>query len=152
MRIYLSLLFIPIFASLHAQTMVCYNYDAAGNRIQKGSSVCAGFTGEDPEKGKNDKETIEERSSNANPTDSKVLIEGKIVPNPTNGDFELRLESVPQEDSWFELYDARGHFLFRQKVESMYTSFDLSSMAAGEYFLYLRAVPPQNGYWIILKQ
>lgn len=153
MRIYLSLLFIAIFASLHAQTTVCYNYDAAGNRIQKGSSVCAGFTGEDPEKNKKGKEPLVfERSSESNSSEAEAFIEGKIVPNPNNGQFELRLDQAPDEESWLELYDSEGSLLSRQKAAGLYVSFDMGGKASGNYFLYLRSTSRQAGNWIVVKQ
>jgi hypothetical protein len=150
MRIFLSLVLVIFFSTLHAQTMVCYNYDAAGNRIQKNN--CASFTGNDPGKGDSGKESIIDRSFSTNSVPLITRIEGEIVPNPNNGVFELRLESVPQEDAWYELYDAHGQFLFRQKLEGTVALFDLSDMAPGAYFLFIRSSSLQNRSWSIVKQ
>ena len=151
MRTILTIFLLAFFQSVSAQ-MVCYNYDAAGNRIQKGSSVCAGFKGGNPGENKNGEENIGDRSTESDANEDNVLVQGKIVPNPNKGLFELRLEKVPEQKAWFELYDIYGSLILRQELMTENTSFDLSDKPTGDYFLLLRIDEQQLGNWIIVKQ
>lgn len=146
----MTLFFIAAIMAAHAQTTVCYNYDAAGNRTQK-SNPCTSLTGEDPGKANNGKEAVLERSSGDSPASSNSMVEGKIVPNPSTGLFELRLNGAAEAGAWFELYDARGSLVLRQKADGALVSFDLTGKAVGNYFLYLRSSARQHGGWVVVK-
>jgi hypothetical protein len=152
MRTLLSLLIIALGISANAQTTICYLYDAAGNRTQK-SQVCGGFTGEDPNKGGGSETTLE-RNSEEETTTLEAPGNGRIVPNPVTGQFELWLDADPALRVECELFDSNGKLVMRQKVESPVTTFDLSDSAAGLYYLLMRSEgdQPQIRTWVVVKQ
>ena len=115
--------------SLHAQ--VCFRYDAAGNRINRSSTICS-VTQEPP--GDNPTDATEGfRQIITNETDeSNGLISLKVYPNPTSNHIYLETAGFPT-DAKVIITSINGSVVFQGNLGN--GDFDLSSFKSGLYFI-----------------
>jgi len=118
--------FIPLlllFWKIDAQTGVCYEYDAAGNRTARNncmSSLAA------EEQYYSDFKLLDKTATTQ--TRGELI----VFPNPTKGAFQLQTIDFPPESDVF-LLDVNGKLLFNRKLD--YGQFNLTDYPAGAYYV-----------------
>ena len=118
--------FIPLlllFWKIDAQTGVCYDYDAAGNRIFRHDCISMLVSEE--------QQYSDQRSIGKIET---AQVQGELIvfPNPTKGAFQLQTVDFPPESDVF-LLDVSGKLLFNRKLD--YGQFNLTDYPAGTYYV-----------------
>lgn len=123
----------------HAQTGYVYEYDDAGNRIQRLIREINMKTGDAL---LTDTLPFTEQLNN---------IEVKIYPNPTEGLLKLELVNVVDENNvTVKLFDMNGRQLLIQNI-SILAELDLSSFPTGKYILHILA-DGNTSSWAIIKE
>ncbi len=154
-NIFLLLASIAICSATQAQ-VVCYTYDAAGNRTAKAIGPCNSSivsAGEQSIVAGAESINLEPAKTPVpTPAPPQSTAMGKVYPNPNNGFFELQLDEAPEAGAWYELYDGRGVLIGRQQADGTSAVFDLSGKAAGEYLLFLRQANGALGRWLVIRQ
>ncbi len=121
--------FIPLlllFWKIDAQTGVCYEYDAAGNRTARNncmSSLAA------EEQQYSDFKLLDVIDKTATTQTQGELI---VFPNPTKGAFQLQTSDF-QPESDVSAFDMSGKLLFKRKLND--GQFDLTDYPAGTYYI-----------------
>lgn len=108
---------------------IVYTYDAAGNRIKtefvlNNTPVQASIPGMD---------TL----AVAKQFTASVIKVDALYPNPTTGRITVRLVR-PLRNAVVEIADAAGHTVISATANGLILNYDLSSFAAGIYFLYIQ--------------
>lgn len=120
--------FIPLlllFWKIDAQTGVCYDYDAAGNRIFRHDCISMLVSEE--------QQYSDHRSIGKIET-AQVQVQGELIvfPNPTKGIFQLQTNDFPPESD-VSVFDMNGKLLLKQKLND--GQFDLTDYPAGTYYM-----------------
>lgn len=100
--------------------IVC-TYDAAGNRLKR-VYFCNNGIDPYPTRAQPVKEITEVQTTDA------------LYPNPTTGAFTIEF-SKPLQGAWISIIDNNGKLLSRTKNSGSLVVFDLSSYAAGVYYV-----------------
>jgi hypothetical protein len=136
--------------------VICYSYDAAGNRTTKVIGPCSPFQlVTPPENGIQSLELDSEKSTDLYQTvrgGLELTVNGKVVPNPTEAIFQLILDTEPPLGSILELYDSAGRKIQTQQTQGFSAFFDISKESTGMYYLFLKAESGIVGEWKIVKQ
>ncbi|WP_317899645.1 T9SS type A sorting domain-containing protein [Aurantibacillus circumpalustris] len=87
-----------------------------------------------------------------NELSSNGVIDVKIFPNPTNGNFDVTLNSL-NEKTVIEIYNALGQLLVSEKINSLVTEFNLNSQSSGLYYVMVKNSAEQKTQIIkLIKQ
>ena len=110
---------------LDAQTGICLEYDAAGNRISRNDCMSAfAPTGEESN-------SLLKSSENAALTQEEI----RLFPNPTDGHFQIQTKGLPEETE-VAVLDALGRLLYKRPLAD--GQIDLSGKASGTYYIRIR--------------
>lgn len=118
--------FIPLlllFWKIDAQTGVCYEYDAAGNRTFRHDCMSMLVS---EEQHPSDYKLLDKV------TTMQVQEELIVFPNPTKGAFQLQTSDF-QPESDVSAFDISGKLLFKRKLND--GQFDLTDYPAGTYYI-----------------
>lgn len=139
LKLFFSIFFIFLINSMNAQNIEYY-YDNAGNRTER---VIVMQSPSFAPKAPGDATPIEDVVG-----DYAV----KIYPNPTKGLLAVEIVNSPmQPEGDMFLFDNGGRMLENTSISSSYTTFDLSSRAAGIYILRIR-LNGETIHWKIIKE
>jgi hypothetical protein len=67
----------------------------------------------------------------------QVTNEVRVFPNPTRGATTISFSKTLHAAAQLELYDSRGRLVLQGFLDSQYTTWDFSGLAAGTYTLQL---------------
>lgn len=156
MKALFSLFFLLSIGFTANSQVICYFYDAAGNRRTKVTGPCDTPSGiiAPPSNNNGTAAVLDEFSTErSGPVGSKqpIFSEGVIVPNPVSATFEIRLGAEPKAGSHFELYDASGRKVMEKPAQGATASFDLSDEIAGTFYLFLTFKGEASGQWKVIK-
>ena len=104
-------------------------------------------------------------SSNGKDAKSKFNVEVKIptgieltddvteimmYPNPTQGDIRLKLNQIPEKETWITVFSESGRIITQKQIKSNEENLSLKGCAPGIYFIQI-AQDKQKTYKIIRK-
>ncbi|HMO40272.1 MAG TPA: T9SS type A sorting domain-containing protein [Saprospiraceae bacterium] len=120
--------FIPLlllFWKIDAQTGVCYEYDAAGNRTFRHD--CMSMLA-------SEEQHYSDHGSIGIGKIETAQVQGELIvfPNPTKGAFQLQTNDF-QPESDVSIFDINGKLLLKRKLND--GQFDLTDYPAGTYYM-----------------
>ncbi|MBR4136594.1 MAG: T9SS type A sorting domain-containing protein [Bacteroidales bacterium] len=125
-----------------------YEYDAAGNRIERKTIELRSETAQTP---------AVTQSANATEAPAAYFQESlgdkltaRIYPNPTKGEVCLRFNRDVKE-GYYQILNMSGQMVKHGAFEAAATLIDMSALPAGTYMLYLSA-DSQRDTWKVVKE
>jgi hypothetical protein len=113
--------------AIYANCGISYNYDNAGNRVERLPSTC--FAGD----------TDGKKNSATESTDSTQLqnLSESIYPNPTSGNFNVVFNNAINTGQLI-ITDNLGRQLYKTSISGISVPLNISSLAEGVYYVTIK--------------